>query len=238
MTKDEIKAGDRINTPKGMGTVMYAFGGYLTVMLDNGEWWVSMTAILPKEDKPTDEIKVGDRVNTPQGEGKVVSATDGHIFVQLDNGDLWFNGIHEPTKIEDNPTHEIKCGDIVRVKRETPRDLYNNLPYDMPFFVAEIERDCDNPMNDTFFLRNGKTCLNIHPHWLEKWDATKSKDNTITIPVKADLDDTYWDVYRAELVKELAVKIASNNTINDSMIAYQIISFATQIVDNLKKQSE
>lgn len=62
MTKDEIKAGDRINTPKGMGTVKYAFGGYLTVMLDNGEWWVSMTAILPKEDKPTPEIKVGDRV--------------------------------------------------------------------------------------------------------------------------------------------------------------------------------
>ena len=66
----------------------------------------------------------------------------------------------------------------------------------------------------------------------------KPHTDTITIPVKADLDDTYWDAYRAELVKELAVKVANNNTINDSMIPYHIISFATQIVDNLKKQSE
>lgn len=165
--------------------------------------WVKSAAEQIRKEQPTDEIKVGDRVNTPQGEGKVVSATGGHIFVQLDNGDLWFNGIHESTKIEDNPTHEIKCGDIVRVKRETPRDLYNNLPYDMPFFVAEIERDCDNPMNDTFFLRNGKTCLNIHPHWLEKWDATKSKDNTITIPVKADFGE---DVGFALLDKALELQ--------------------------------
>ena len=89
--------------------------------------------------------------------------------------------------------NEIKCGDIVKVKRETPKDLYNNLPYsfvDMPFFVAEIERDCDNPMNDKFYLRNGSTCLNIHPRWLEKWDATKQpNDHTIAIPVKADFGE-------------------------------------------------
>ena len=139
----------------------------------------------------------------------------------------------------ENPTDEIKCGDIVKVKRETPKDLYNNLPYDMPFFVAEIERDCDNPMYDTFLLRNGSTCLNIHPHWLEKWDAkTQPNDHTIAIPVKADLDDTYWDAYRAELVKEIAVKLADKETIMCPSIVDYVTNFTTRIVDNLKEQSE
>ena len=103
--------------------------------------------------------------------------------------------------------NEIKCGDIVKVKRETPKDLYNNLPYsfvDMPFFVAEIERDCDNPMYDTFLLRNGSTCLNIHPRWLERWDAKpQPNDHTITIPVKTDFGE---DVGFALLDKALELQ--------------------------------
>lgn len=167
MTKDEIKVGDRINTPKGMGTVKCACGGYLTVMLDNGEWWVNMNAILPKEDKPTDEIKCGDRFETPHGVLIVDMMAGENIFGHYENGDfgMW-------TKKELN-----RC-------------------------------------------------------------KTQPNDHTITIPVKADLDDTYWDAYRAELVKELALKLIGSNEIRCLQNADHITDFVTRIIDNLKKQSE
>lgn len=72
------------------------------------------------------------------------------------------------------------------------------------------------------------------------WDLEEIKpnDNTITIPVKADLDDTCLDAYKAELAKELAVKLADKENITSPATADYITDFASRIVDNLKKQSE
>ena len=205
-----------------------------------------------RRERGKQELNIGDRVKVyDRDDGEVLYG--GRTFEITGkgkcNGEFIYSlhGLMSPFTAEilelvKEPTDEIKCGDIVKVKRETPKDLYNNLPYsfvDMPFFVAEIERDCDNPMYDTSLLRNGSTCLNIHPRWLERWDAKpQPNDHTIAIPVKADLDDIYWDVYRAELAKEFALKIINANNICCLQNADHITDFVTRIVNNLKKQSE
>ena len=130
--------------------------------------------------------------------------------------------------------NEIKCGDIVKVKRETPKGLYNNLPYDMPFFVAEIERDCDNPMYDTFLLRNGSTCLNIHPRWLERWDAKpQPNDHTIAIPVKADFGE---DVGFALLDKALELQKKYTELEGEIKRLYELVSDAMNGLHPLRLQ--
>ena len=205
-----------------------------------------------RRERGKQELNIGDRVKVyDRDDGEVLYG--GRTFEITGkgkcNGEFIYSlhGLMSPFTAEilelvKEPTDEIKCGDIVKVKRETPKDLYNNLPYsfvDMPFFVAEIERVCDNPMYDEFHLRNGSTCLNIHPRWLEKWDAKpQPNDHTIAIPVTVDLDDTYWDAYRAELAKEFALKLIGSNEIRCLQNANYITDFATRIVDNLKKQSE
>lgn len=190
---NEIKAGDRINTPEGMGMVLYECGGWRTIKLDNGGWQFNIRTTIPeKENKPTDEIKCGDKVH-------VIRSAN---LTPASGIDLFRRNISLVTRIKDGIAS-------LYIIDEYGLDHYAEAPIEDLVKVFKDESDKDKP-----------------------------HDNTITIPVKADLDDTYWDAYKAELAKEIAVKLADNNTITIPKICDHITDFATRIVDNLKKQSE
>lgn len=188
MTKDEIKVGDRINTSKGMGTVKCACGGYLTVMLDNGEWWVNMNAILPKEDKPTDEIQIGDRVKFKSKE---------ELETMLEPSFWW--GI---PLIADKEATIIGMGE----------------PYG---YRVDIDPSLGG----------------IRREFFDKLPKLQPNDHTIVIPVKADLDETYWDAYRAELASKIAVAYAEKGRYKPSEIGEFAVMVANDVVDNLKSRA-
>lgn len=124
----------------------------------------------------------------------------------------------EDLELMREPTPEIKVGDRVET----------------PYGVVIV----DMILGENIFGHHENDDVGI---WTKKefnGKEDKPHADTITIPVKADLDDTYWDAYRAELVKEIAVKLADKETIMCPSIADYITNFATRIVDNLKKQSE
>lgn len=144
---------------------------------------------------------------------------DAHIkFLEECFGKHNISASEEEKPKEENKVRKINVGDIVRVKRDTPCTLYNNMPYafvDMPFFVTEIEEDCDNNLNDTAHLRNGSTYLNIHPHWLQKEDVhhkweKDGRQEVVDKTLKTWLNSTPdWLAYRMELAKELAIAAMS-----------------------------
>ena len=67
--------------------------------------------------------------------------------------------------------------------------------------------------------------------------AAEKKPNigSITIPVKADLTDSYWDTYAADLAKEVVLKtVNSASDKRPSVIAEYAVSVAKAVVGNLK----
>lgn len=71
---------------------------------------------------------------------------------------------------------------------------------------------------------------------VEPTEAEKKPNvGSITIPVKADLTDSYWDAYAADLAKELALKVA--NKFNDPKEAAEYaVSVAKAVVEELKRK--
>lgn len=62
---------------------------------------------------------------------------------------------------------------------------------------------------------------------------TKTKGDTLVFPVSLDLQGSYWQVYEADLAKEIALKVA--NKYNDPKeTAEYAVSVAKAVVDGLK----
>ena len=124
----------------------------------------------------------------------------------------------EDLELMREPTPEIKVGDRV----ETP---YGVVIVDM--ILGE---------NIFGHHENGDVGIWTKKEFNGKED--KPHADTITIPVKADLDDTYWDAYRAELASKIAVAYAEKGRYKPSEIGEFAVMVANDVVDNLKKQSE
>ncbi|MDE6536074.1 MAG: hypothetical protein K2K82_08730 [Muribaculaceae bacterium] len=145
-------------------------------------------------------------------------------------------GYHTPEK----PTDEIKVGDRVKFKgkEELETMLGPSFWWSITLLADREAEIVSIPFNNSYRVDICPSLGGIRREFFDKIPKKQPNDHTITIPVKADLDDTYWDVYRAELVRDIAVKLADNNTITIPKICDRITDFATRIVDNLKKQSE
>lgn len=70
-----------------------------------------------------------------------------------------------------------------------------------------------------------------------KEPTEKPNFGKITIPVEADLTDSFWDAYTADLAKEIAVKIASPLSYETKVVAEYAVSIAKSVVENLKRES-
>lgn len=67
-------------------------------------------------------------------------------------------------------------------------------------------------------------------------DETRSrKFGSITIPVKVDLDETYWSAYAADLAKEVALKVANKFNAPEQAAEYAV-SVAKAVVEGLKRK--
>lgn len=190
---------------------------------------------LPKGFK--DEVK---RIYAPfenwRDDGRCINS--GILMLEDFFGEHNLTATEEQEPKEETKVRKINVGDIVRVKRETPSSLYNNMPYafvDMPFFVTEIEVDCDNNLNDTAHLRNGSTYLNIHPHWLQKedihhkWKTKDGRQEVVDMTLKTWLNSTPdWLAYRMELAKEVTPKVIS--ALSDGGVSSD---FCMSVIDNV-----
>ena len=63
----------------------------------------------------------------------------------------------------------------------------------------------------------------------------KPNVGSITIPVKADLTDSYWDAYAADLAKEIALKVANKFNAPHEAAEYAV-SVAKAVVEGLKRK--
>ena len=63
----------------------------------------------------------------------------------------------------------------------------------------------------------------------------KPNVGSITIPVKADLTDSYWDAYAADLAKEIALKVANKFNAPHEAAEYAV-SVAKAVADGLKRK--
>ena len=140
------------------------------------------------------------------------------------------------------PTDEIKVGD--RVKFKSKEELETMLEpffwWGIPIFADKEAEIVNIPFEDDYRVDIDPSLGGIRREFFDKLPKNQPNDHTITVPVNVDLDNTYWQHYRAELVKELTVKCVDSSCDKYDLESYadDVVYFATRIVDNLKKQSE
>lgn len=227
MTKDDIKVGDRINTPKGMGTVKCACGGYLTVMLDNGEWWVSICSTIPeKEDMPTCEISPNDIV-------RLKSDTPREYYANISR-------YYETMPFKVCTIFKKSGGELMADIMSCDRNVSVYIPvrYLEPYYSAEDVRRMEEEQNKRAaeYLRehSGKEADNPIKDIADAMEEYRKGFAKIA-SVLAEND---WQHYRAELASKIAVAYAEKGRYKPSEIGEFAVMVANDVVDNLKKQSE
>ena len=131
----------------------------------------------------------------------------------------------------EKPTDEIKVGD--RVVAHVGENM------DWIGAVLKIIPDTDGLFGENLLqIRVDGGCLLEHRVSRCIKIEDKPNDHTITIPVMVDLDDTYWQHYRAELASKIAVAYAEKGRYEPTEIGAYAVKVANDVVDNLKKQSE
>lgn len=131
----------------------------------------------------------------------------------------------------------IKAGDNVRniITGEVGRVL------DIQKHVAKVDVVCDwkdrywDLNNIEVFVPKAEEC-----HYIPTEAEKKPNFGSITIPVKADLTDSYWDAYTADLAKEVVLKIAGSQLHNHQPqeISRMAVEIAKSVVENLKESEE
>lgn len=99
-------------------------------------------------------------------------------------------------------------------------------------------------MGITIQLDKGGLVLVYHESDLELVQPTEQTEaekkpniGSIKIPVEVDLTDSYWEVYTADLAKEIALKVANKHMDgNPEEIGAYAVSVAKAVVENLKKK--
>lgn len=116
------------------------------------------------------------------------------------------------------------CGELYVVTNYSVVGRENNIHY-------AIERDYDKSITSVAerFLK---------PYTEPKEPTEKPNVGKIAIPVEADLTDTFWDAYTADLAKEIAVKIVGSQL--HSHKPYEVgemaVEVAKSVVENLKRK--
>lgn len=70
----------------------------------------------------------------------------------------------------------------------------------------------------------------------EQTEAQKKPNvGSITIPVKVDLDEAFWDAYAADLAKDIAVKVANKFNYPEEVAEYAV-KVAKAVAEGLKRK--
>lgn len=132
---------------------------------------------------------------------------------------------------------EIKVGDIVRVSEDARQDEI--ICYDKIFTAVDCKVvDVNNGRAHVQYSGENLYMKCIAPtKYLIKVNAEPKEkpSTTITIPVEADLTDSFWSAYEADLAKEIAVKLSNPNENKPGFVADYAVSVAKSVVEDLKK---
>lgn len=177
------------------------------------------------------EIKVGDKVRVREDAPK--------IFLLG-----WYGFIGNVVDIEDSYA-KIECNDctlviptkyLVKVEDEKIEPRFKRGDRVMHKGVLRSVNSIDT-ITHRCLLSN----LYYYAEWVDESDlepytepTEEKKDNTITIPVKVDLDETFWDAYTADLAREIAIKLTT--TENPYKIGAMAVQIAKSVVEGLKKK--
>lgn len=178
-------------------------------------------------EKKEAKFKVGDVVRTVFNETTLITSV-------LENGNYYLYGMGNEypedslTLVEPytEPKPKFKVGDRVRVKGYVPN-----------LHKGDIGEILDINDKEQCFVLFKKSQAWIYAYCLEPYTepTEEKKDNTITIPVKVDLDDTFWDAYAADLAKEIAVKVANKYSDPKEAGDYAVL-VAKAVVEGLKRK--
>lgn len=121
-------------------------------------------------------------------------------------------------------------GEVIRIKG--PQKLcdisfgddlnFYNVPQDQIKKTGIFGREFDGTGEN-----NGFKAVNSGAHY-----------GSVTIPVKVDLDGSYWEAYRAELAAKIAVAYAEKGRYEPREIGKIAADVANDVVWNLTKRSE
>lgn len=130
---------------------------------------------------------------------------------------------------------KFKAGDCVKISFE-----WGELPVGEKLVIKRLETiDCRNAYMYSIEGYDGRVIESmLHPYSepTKQTEAEKKPNvGSITIPVKVDLDETYWSAYAADLAKEIAVKVA--NKYSDPKEAGEYaVKVAEVVVAGLKRK--
>lgn len=180
----------------------------------------------------TDEIKVGDTVRVSK-EAPNMYDIGGNLINKQE-----FEVIDETPefleiKLANGPRYAVHRAYLVKVGGKEK---------ELRFKVNDVVRTVFNEITHvTSVLGNGNYYLygmgNEYPEdsltLVEPYTepTEEKKDNTITIPVKAEIDDSFWDAYTADLAKEIAIVYAKQK--REVRLA---VRDAKSVVEELKKK--
>lgn len=201
-----------------------------------------------------EQIKIGDIVRVSEGIPRFYRRYNSmrifvgtHNVVDIEDGLALLDSIPVkyvtmlPTKylvkVNAEPKSKYKVGD--RVKFKSLDELRKVIEQSFHWRLSEF---ANKEATITAVEDNGFYRVDIDPSvggindaMIECKVEPKEKPNVSTIPVEADLTDSFWRVYEADLAKEIAVKLAGNVNFNDAKEkAAYAVECAREVVENLK----
>lgn len=249
----EIKQGDKVRVSRDVPQFYLEYNSYRMFEIEHRVVDVNMedgfalldsipskfTTILPTkylvkvEEEKEAKFKRGDKVVFKCSDGDVIQTIHScrydeimkdWVYNFVEGGAFFDDGFFEPYTEPTAP--KIKVGD--KVEELVSRKSGRVLRIEGDFVVVGIPYD-----KEKHYWHIDSVEL-VEP--TEQTEAEKKPNvGSITIPVKVDLDDTFWDSYTADLAKEIAVKVA--NKFNDPKEAAEYaVSVAKSVVEGLKRK--
>lgn len=205
---------------------VYAVGGDAArITHDCMELAIPLKYLIKVEEEKN--VKIGDKVvvHYPSGDriGRIQEVMlDGTYDIDYGGGCTGHNITR--SQIEPYTAPEIKTGDRVRNIESGLIGVVDKIVYGNIAWVNCVDGKRYHWKSDELEL--------IEP--TEQTEAEKP-NLTIKIPVEADLTDSFWDAYTADLAKEIALKVA--NKYNDPKEAADYaVSVAKAVAEGLKKK--
>jgi len=172
-------------------------------------------------------VKIGDKVvvHYPSGDriGRIQEVMlDGTYDIDYGGGCTGHNITR--SQIEPYTAPEIKTGDRVRNIESGLIGVVDKIVHGNIAWVNCVDGKRYHWKSDELEL--------IEP--TEQTEAEKP-NHTIKIPVEADLTDSFWDAYTADLAKEVALKVANKFNAPHEVAEYAV-SVAKAVAEGLKRK--
>lgn len=143
---------------------------------------------------------------------------------------------------EQTASPSIKVGDLVEVYRNTPLGsvigIVDKIDGDNAYLQISNQMSVLVPLEQLIVVQTNEqmeACTNGTAESCDIPDANNHDFGAITITTKADIQDSYWEAYTAELAHDIAVKCAGNDVRSPKEIAEYAAEMAKSVVDNFKK---